>query len=291
MTTSQKTIHWTLVAAIGLLGSCASTAPTASVRDDVYARPDREFMAAIPSSGPEDDYYDPGAAKEMTEKSYYDVAYNDPYYYNYGRFGFGSSVGAVGPAYGYGDPFGPYGSMYGYGSFGTGYGWGSGWSMGIGIGFGSPMYDPYWGYNGFGPYYGPWGGSCYGCYSPIVYCLPSNTVVQHRPSLSSGNMGSGGSSTLIPRMYSRDPAGLLSVPTNRPGTVPTLTTRPSSTPRNSGLQVAPTRSTSTTESRPARTGSRPSRTMEGAPQRSGGYSPSPSGGGSSRPSMGGARPR
>ncbi|MCB0791095.1 MAG: hypothetical protein H6595_00910 [Flavobacteriales bacterium] len=87
-----------------------------------------------------EDYYDAGEAKSYSgDRGYYDMTYNDPYYYNYGRFGFGMGLGMGGYS-GY-----PYGSMY--------YGYGSsypGW------------YDPYWGYGWNSPYYSTWGSSYYG---------------------------------------------------------------------------------------------------------------------------------
>ncbi len=232
------------------LASCGSMAPSTAVRDDVYYMPStappvastRSQAGAEPSgtrSDVQEDYYDPGTAEQFDDRrTYYDMAYNDPYYYNYGRFGFGANMGMgmgmggwqtgwAGPGWGMGWGMGP--------SMGMGMGWGMGpswvgmgmydhwnlplgwnpswgWNRPIGMGWNSPYgwHDPYMGGYGYGNYFGP-GGSCFSCYTPVVIGggSPSNTIVGHRPSMSgsgAGNTGSGGN--VQPRMIVRDPVGL-----------------------------------------------------------------------------------
>lgn len=266
--------------ALMFLASCASTAPTGRVADDVYERPDRRFVATAgtnttPASGQRsgnaDEYYDPAAAEAQRSGSYYDMAYNDPYYYNRGRFSFGASVGSWGPyggmgmGYGWGAPF--------YSSFGGGFGGYRPWGMYNGFGgfgnpyyggFGSPFYggyyDPFWGMNGFGPYYGPWGNNCFGCYYPLM----SPVVYQRRSDFGSAGAGSLGGGSPAPRSYTRDPIGLMpatrepsriprdgSITTprdvERGGTRPSRTIRPSNdvrTPSRQGREIgtSPSRS-------------------------------------------------
>ena len=212
-----------------LLAACGSTQGTAYVRDDVYDIPDRTRVAAVPQApatdGPvssQDDYYDAGearseAAGSLGGRDYYDLAYNDPYWYNRGRFGWNMSVG--------------YGMGMGMGGWGMNYGWPTGWG-GMSVGFGSGWYDPYWGnswtsgygmwgrpwgwggygmYNPYwgggwgGPYQGPWGG-CFGCYEPVGY--GSSVVYGHRPSWSGAPGTTDGGGVVNPRGY-RNPAGLV----------------------------------------------------------------------------------
>lgn len=214
-----------------LLSACGTMRETVAVQDDVYDIPDRKAMAAAASEqaaqqqAAKDDYYDPGESRKSGSayRDYYDMTYNDPYYYNYGRFGFGSGIGNYGPGFGMGLSYGwptTFGSMgFGYGiGYGGGYGynpyWGNSWMSGYG-------YDPYgyygygnygYGYGGYGsgymyPYQGP-GGGCYNCYEPTGY---GSVVYSHRPSMTSGT--SGNSFAPAPRRM-RNPASLL--PTEAP---------------------------------------------------------------------------
>ncbi|MBK8499574.1 MAG: hypothetical protein IPL52_12365 [Flavobacteriales bacterium] len=212
-----------------LLASCAGFAPTAQRSDDVYYLPSEAPPAAQkgiaeaepaqqPSPAASDDYYDSEQAQQYSGSgSYYDMAYNDPFYYNYGRFGFGSNL------------------MWGYGSgwnIGMSYGWGygsgpySGW-MGPGFGYGYypshlqyPWYsnnpwawynDPYYNYGGYGYGYGnnwgPWG-NCNCGYMPIVIGGSGNVVVGHRPSMSSNSRAENG--VYQTRAMYRDPVRLSS---------------------------------------------------------------------------------
>jgi hypothetical protein len=234
------------------LASCGSMQQTTQVRDDVYFMPSSAPPPAATASRqapagdeqiPMDDYYDPGTSSQFNDhRNYYDMAYNDPYYYNYGRFGFNAGMGM-------GMGMGMMGWQSGWGGpgWGMGMGWGMGPSMGMGWGMGgmgmgmggmgmgwgnpwSPWHQPWgwnspwgwnrpmgfspWGWNdpfygyGYGNYHGPYG-NCFSCYSPVVIGA-SNTVVGHRPSLtggSAGNTGQGGAD-LRPRMNVRNPVGL-----------------------------------------------------------------------------------
>ena len=196
-----------------LLTACSSMQRTAEVRDGVYDKPVAEPVAAVAPAQEQpqksEDYYDANTASQY-QRGYYDMTYNDPYYYNYGRFGWGGSVG-VGNAwgspcgggsswsmnYGWGSPYGSswgYDNTWGspYGSYGYPYG---GWNSPYGYGGCGGGYDPYGGYygngyyNGYG-YYGS-GGGCYSCYQPIVICDGGGDhVYRHRPS-----MGAGGGTT------------------------------------------------------------------------------------------------
>jgi len=206
---------------------------TASVKDDVYDIPDRKALLAAAASRDsaqqsaqqqQDDYYDPKVAHDDSARDYYDMTYNDPYYYNYSRFGFGSTISNYGPSYGMGMSYGwptSFGSMSL--GIGTSYGYNPYGGMG---GYGYNPYDPYgyygygnygygyggygMGYGGYGPYQGPWAGS----YIPPGYgygntgdSYSSGVVYGHRPSISSGSGNSGGSPS-TQRMY-RGPVGLL----------------------------------------------------------------------------------
>ncbi len=238
-----------------LLASCASMRDTASVRDDVYYLPSREpAVAAAPvqprsSQSPAqqdqvaDDYYDQRTSRDLgTDRNYYDMAYNDPYYYNYGRFGFGSGMGMMGWQTGWAGP--GWGMGMGYGTGWGGPGMGSGWNMSLGYGLGGGYYDPWyggWGYPyhmnawnrpwgmapwrdpwmggyGWGNYYGPYG-NCYACYAPVVVGGSSGVSVGHRPSLSGGGGSSGAGTVHQPRSaVFRDPVGL--TPSTRMDDVP-----------------------------------------------------------------------
>lgn len=274
----MRTVTFFLPAAL-LMTACGSMQETTQVRDDVYDIPDRSAVASIsnapeaPAEEPKDDYYDAGTARDQARRDYYDMTYNDPHYYNYGRFGFGTGVGGWGPSYGMG---------FGYGS---GMGMGMGYSMGLSYGwpytstmYNSPTgwYDPYWensymsgygawgnpygsynpygygsmynpyGYGGCGSYVGPYG-TYYGGYVPWS---SSPTVVAHRPGMGGGGItnNSNGGVTSQPRSM-RSPAYNLLQPrpterTQRPG-------------RDGNWSVAPSRSEparqrDTERARPAR---------------------------------------
>ena len=106
--------------------------------DDVYDIPDRQAMAAATAekqqaratepAGSTDAYYDPAQSQtgNSAYRDYYDMAYNDPYYYNYGRFGFGSGIGSFGPNYGMGLSYG-WPTSFGSVSLGYGVGYGAGY--------------------------------------------------------------------------------------------------------------------------------------------------------------------
>ena len=206
------------------IASCGSMRTASDVRDDVYYMPsDAPLTASISdvppasepapqtqekSAPPSDDYYDAETATQYAPSNYYDMAYNDPYYYNYGRFGFNSGLtglaGRTGfgygqngmmigfgygtgmysgwsaiPNYGYGgyysgwNPYGPYGNAF-YDPWYNGFG-GYGGYGGYG-GFGGYYGNPYGGFNGgWGPYYGPYGNAC-PYYSPVIVGGSSSSV-------------------------------------------------------------------------------------------------------------------
>jgi hypothetical protein len=205
------------------------------VRDDVYDIPDRTLVASVapvtPEPAKEEEYYDPGQASKYASGTYADRTYNDPYYYNYSRFGFGYSN------------FGSYSGM------GIGMGWNSGYVNNTWFNSPTGWYDPYWGNswqsgygmygsNPYGGYYNPWnagydpygwGQPYYGGYSPYYggynpymggynpYCgggyvvggwsgTGSSVVVAHRPGMSGG--ASFSSTSTQPR-NSRNVPGLL----------------------------------------------------------------------------------
>ncbi|MBP8822111.1 MAG: hypothetical protein KBH07_00540 [Flavobacteriales bacterium] len=278
-----------------LIASCGTLRETALSIDDVYDIPDREAMAATPAPGQpapaapanDDDYYDAHEARSAaSSRDYYDVTYNDPYYYNYGRFGFGTGLGNPGPGWGMGLSYGwptSFGSMslgYGSGMYGYDPYWSNSWMSGYGYnpygyyGYGQYGYG-YGGYGtGYGPYQGPWGG-CYGCYEPIGY---GHVVYAHRPSMSTG--GSSAASA-VPRMSARNPVSLLSgAPASRQTT---LNAPRSSAPRESrSIRVPETPSRSNDRERSGR----PSRSYEAAPS-----SPSRSTGGNTGGGISSPRPR
>ena len=203
-----------------LLSACSTLRDSASVNDGVYDIPEPRAIASTGTGDGEgqtqsnvDDYYDSIEATRSNDsyRDYYDMTYNDPYYYNYGRFGFGSGIGGYGPAYSMGFSYGwptSFGSM----SVGYGMGYGSTWNSGWGPGYG---YDPYgyyssmgYGYGyGYGPYQNAWG-SCVGCYEPTSY---TPVVYSHRPSMNTGSSTSGPTPSVAPRMM-RNPASLLTPP-------------------------------------------------------------------------------
>ena len=271
------------ISGLGLLAliatGCSQSQNTAYVRDDVYDRPDpRTVTAAVMAEeeakapAQQSDYYNPEEAQRYANpRGYYDMAYNDPYYYGYDRFGFGMSYGNQwgnsmwGSGYGYGnvwnDPFyGGYGSYGGYGGCSGGYGWNNGYGNGWNNGYGSSYYNGYgcgcgnnWnnpynygGYNGYG-YYG-YGGGCYNCYQPIVTCggegWGGNTYFGHRPSFGGGtNAGSTSTGTPVgPRMNNRDQAGLMkpAAGATRPLPTNTNTTRPVYTIGDRDQRTVPT---------------------------------------------------
>ncbi len=218
---------------LGLLGlSACSTLRDTAVGDDVYDVPDRAAMAqtraaaksSAPATAPSDDYYSPAESERLNQRrDYYDLTYNDPYYYNYGRFGFGAGISSFGPAYGMGIGYGwptSFGSMsisYGTGFHGYNPYWSNSWMSGYGYSpYGYSPYDPfgYYGYGrygvgyggygmGYGPYYSPWG-RCFGCYEPTGY---NSVSYGHRPSMAAGS-GAAPVASPTPRMM-RNPASLM----------------------------------------------------------------------------------
>lgn len=278
--TSNHTIGGLLLLALIATG-CSQSQDAAYVRDDVYDRPDpREITASI--AGVEEtkaapaeeqiDYYNSEEAQQYANpRGYYDMTYNDPYYYGSDRYGFGMMYGSQwgnnsmwSSGYGYGnvwnDPF--YGGYGGYGGcsgwnngYYSGWGYGGGWNSGYGssyyngygYGCGNSWYNPYYsgGYNGYG-YYG-YGGGCYSCYQPIVTCggdgWNGGGYFGHRPSFGGGT-NTGGTTTGAPvgtRVSNRDQIGLmkptmerLHPPTNANSTRPAVRTVP--TPRSEPAQ-------------------------------------------------------
>lgn len=321
---------------VGLLTSCASMQQGTGVADDVYYLPSQAPVTAsisrtVPVEEPAskapalDDYYDPGTSNAIgTDRDYYDIAYNDPQYYNYGRFGFnaapmGWQTGWNSPGWGGGMSLG-----FGYGS-----GWGNGWNMGIGYGSGiysgwyRPLwpYDPfywnspwawnspwswggYWGYNnwgygyGYGRYYSPWG-NCYGCYAPVLIGdgVANSTVIGHRSSVG-GRSSVGSTSGGTHRGLVRNPVGLAPAPSRSGITNAPVRQLPTDRDRRQPV-TAPDRDRQVTPSRErSRVVPSPSRNVErSSPSRSpdfggggGRTSPSPSrdtgGGGGGRTSPG-----
>lgn len=286
-----------------LLSACGTLQHTAMSGDDVYDIPDQSALAAStpaeqsapepPIAGHEDYYNDADARNSTVYRDYYDLTYNDPYYYNYGRFGFGTGLGNYGPGWGMGLSYGwptTFGSMsigYGWGSLPYGYDpyWSNSWMSGYGYqpfyGYGPYGYYGYgqygYGYGGYGmgygPYQGPWGG-CYGCYEPIGY---GTTVYSHRPSMSSVT---GSTNSAAPRMAARNPASLLPgpAPTRQPDmNSPAWPTRQG---RNISAPEAPSRSPNRAPSaRPERgfdiSPSNPSRSTGGGNSGGGGHVTSP----------------
>ncbi len=257
-----------------LLAACGSLQETAQVRDDVYDIPDRTAVASVkpmatPDPEPEisnDDYYDPNEAKQADRSNYWDQTYNDPNWYNRGRFGFGygmNSWGGSGLSLGYSSGWGNTwfngpGGMYnpywgntwqsGYGAWGSPYGYYNPWNGGI--------YDP-WGWNygggfGYNPFAYSWGPSWYG----DPYCCGwgggwggggfwpisdggTRHIVAHRPAMSGGG-GSGGGLNVTPRAARE--ISLMPRPTTRPArqdrTTLDRTARPTTKPTETWQQPA-----------------------------------------------------
>lgn len=235
--------------------ACNQSQPTAYVHDDVYDRPDPRAITASVSNEPlaeeaaprQEDYYDPQVAPQYSNpRGYYDMAYNDPYYYGYDRYGFGmmygNNWGYNGWNNGWNDPWNdPWGYGYGYGSNWGCSGYGSGWQMGYGYGWpnnggcgGYGWSNNYW---NSGPYYGygyyGYGGGCYSCYQPIVNGWNegwnSNLYYGHRPRFGGGSGNGAGGSAPVPmtRVNPRDQIGLMRPATARPNTqMSNGTTRP-----------------------------------------------------------------
>jgi hypothetical protein len=299
-----------------MASSCGSMQPTTQVRDDVYDIPDRRpVMAAatptqISEAGP-DDYYDPADSgnydlARFEDRDYNDITYNDPQWYNYGRFGFNVGMGMWGPTMGMGmgmgygmpmgyDPFwggSAWGNPYWGNSWMSGYGaWGypyNGWNMGMGMGWGQPM--PGWGGMGWGyPYYPglyPFGPPC--CYYPGWGAWGSNTVVAHRPSWTGG--GAGGSTPVVSPTPRRTSANSLYPPPARPSQNGQV--RPA--PAGSRPAARPAQSPQRVKDNGSNRGNGVSRDPSGGSRGgslNGGSRPAPSspGGGGSRPSTGGRR--
>lgn len=273
----MKSLHTPLVPMLMalMLASCASTQSTTAVRDDVYFMPSDEPVAAArpkPAPSPEDeapmepvqpgeqgtdDYYDPGVAQEQERRNYYDMAYNDPFFYNYGRFGFGTQLGWTngwnGPGWGGGMGWG------GANNWGYGLGWGMGLSPGSVMGFqnrfgwnntwgwvgatsdwGSSYMDPWanpgiygmgwnapWSWNrpmmwnhpwGMDPWgYGPYAGPFGGCWTCYSPIVIGGGSQPVVRPRSGLGGGPRGTTAGQPRVVSRDPAGLR--PSSRPTTV------------------------------------------------------------------------
>lgn len=258
-----------IVAAALLLASC-SVQRTAQQSDDVYYVPSDVPMATTtepaesvaPVAAATDDYYDTNASQQNSDPGgYYNMAYNDPYYYNYGRFGFGGGLASQNGwmMNGWGQPVqwgygtGVYSGWYGGGGWtlGLGWGWGNsgwgGWNHSWGgyspWGWNDPWYNG-WGYGGYGyggngygygNYYGPYGG-CSCCYTPIIVGGSSNVVVAHRPSF--GNNASGVGGNYQRRMSFNDPIGL--TPTERTVNGRTNGQNPVRTTARSGISVPST---------------------------------------------------
>ncbi|MEO8590560.1 MAG: hypothetical protein ABI432_14380 [Flavobacteriales bacterium] len=294
-----------------LLASCGSVQPVAQVRDDVYFLPSlappppvlTESAATEEPAPPTDDYYDPNATtdEQAQSRDFYDMTYNDPYYYNYGRFGFGTGLGWQS---GWNGP-----------GWGMGMGWGSGWNnswYNMSLGWGSPYYggygawgspyyggsspwgwnDPYYGGYGYGNYYSPYG-NCSCCYTPVIIGGSSGVVVGHRPSMNGGGGSRPGNPGQV-RATFRDPVRLASGSGldqfNRGTDRQTLSAPARNSDRSNGGSASPT--TRPSGKRPSVGSDHLGREASGTKERSGdhlgvGSSPSPSGGGGSGGSTGG----
>lgn len=209
------------------LASCTASQSLVQHDDDVYYLPSqaeaRMVAPAVPEAqaeqpkgeGRRDDYYDPDVSQRLgAQRGYYDLAYNDPYYYNYSRFGFGMGwqSGWNGPGwgmgFGWGDPW-----------VGAGYGWGQPWPTWHWA-FDRPYYySPYTFYSGYIPGYSGWGwdgwsyyGNYWSPYGPCRTCYTgtdwssSRVIVGHRPS---ANGGSSGSSSISRPRLARDAGSLM----------------------------------------------------------------------------------
>ena len=304
--------------AIALVASaCGSIQTTTAVRDDVYDIPERTpVMAAAtpvdePLPGLVDDYYDPNDPGKYNvgypnERSYNDITYNDPQWYNYGRFTFGTGVSSWGPSYGmgmnygapgfnggnFGNPYWGNSYMSGFGAWGNPYGSIYGSSMGMygsNYGYGNGYYDPYGGfYNPYGgSYFNPYGG-CFSCggyggggyYGGAGY-YGSGAVIQHRPSLSGGGSTAGSTGLVAPPQYR--PNSLLSRPNASNPSTRNADGRVQQRQHNSGgLNRSPN---TTRQTQGSRNGGEMNRSTGGSSGGSGGSGSG--GGGGSRPSTGG----
>jgi hypothetical protein len=225
-----------LLATFALMSACGTMEPVAQYPDDVYSTASQRSLknrkvAAVDTehTAASDDYYNADEAKRNTGSAYYDQAYNDPYYYNYGRFSFGTGLAfrhgwfmaPTGQMMGWGYGTGVYSGWSGYG-LSTAYGvrpWGLlnspwgwydpwyGWSSFGGYnGYGNYGYGSSWGgYGGYGSYYGPYG-ACYTCYTPVVIGGSTEMLVRHRTRL--GQSGQATGTDFRPRMSYRDPISL-----------------------------------------------------------------------------------
>ncbi|MCB9169749.1 MAG: hypothetical protein H6594_05280 [Flavobacteriales bacterium] len=292
-----------LAALVLVLSGCAGTLATSDVHDPVYDRaeaapvraarteepaPTKEERSA-PADVDTEDYYDAGEAKTYANgRGYYDMTYNDPYYYNYGRFGFGMGLGLGGY---YGSPYGslyygynsPYGGWYDpyYSGWNSPYsGWGYPYSYGYGSywpygGYYSGYYSGYGSYCGYG-YYGP--GSWYG--TPIYVSDGGTTgnghYVGHRPSLTDG-AGSGTTSTT----HMTPPVG------ERIRLYPNAAQRPELQRRPSPVRTMPRMERHEGRSSPA-VEEHPARTSPGRGLGNDSSSPSPASPSRSAPSTGGS---
>ncbi|MBK6753475.1 MAG: hypothetical protein IPG69_07715 [Flavobacteriales bacterium] len=238
MNTRRSLLRTFPIALVVLFLSACGALNTTQVRDSVYDLPSEPVAQVEPTAPPaepepepatkQDDYYNEDESKRYADpRSYYDMTYNDPYYYNYGRFGFGMGMGSYGSGfgmnYGYGNSgYGGWNDPYWNNSWQSGYGaWGSnGWNNGFGGygGYGGGYgYGNCWGCSswnsgwGYGPYYG-YGGNCYGCYQPIIIWngdVGSGSVVGHRSNISGVRPGSGGDlSSSGNRTVAYNPVGL-----------------------------------------------------------------------------------
>jgi hypothetical protein len=256
---------------VGLV-ACTNQRPLGQVKDDVYDIAPPAPMAASSApvdGGIEDEYFDPNEAQKFQDRGYYDMAYNDPYWYNYGRFGFGQTV----------SPFGS--SMYSMGLGGSPYSPWSSWNDPFGNSMWGSWNDPFannwsmWGHP-CGPYYGgpSWGmaagpymgwgyydawGNCWGCYQPCAYSAPVNNtsapvIVAPRRAPGQGTVA-GGSGTSTPPAIAhpftpspRSPVSLRSAPPppQRPSisAAPERNIKPPQVP-NSDTWSSPSRSTPT----------------------------------------------
>ncbi|MBK6626153.1 MAG: hypothetical protein IPJ87_18125 [Flavobacteriales bacterium] len=215
-----------------LLQACSGALDTTATHDGVYDRPANApvaVAAAVEEPAPtavaeqpksaEADYYNAAESQRYTDpRNYYDMTYNDPYYYNYGRFGFGMGVGmgswgngwGMGTGWGspgWNDPYWNNSWQSGYGSWGwnNGWGWNSGWGS-------CWSCSPYGWNSGWGPYYG-YGGNCWGCYQPMIIWDGTSSyrsVVAHRGSMGGGGPVSGGNRAPI-----YNPVGLRGQPEQR----------------------------------------------------------------------------
>jgi hypothetical protein len=286
---------------------------TTQVRDDVYDIPERNAPVLASNGEPApsanglpdgfvEDYYDPNDSGKYdlgyaNDRSYHDITYNDPQYYNYDRFGFNTGSGVWGSSFGmgmnqgwpgmnggmWGNPYWNNSYMSGYGAWGSPW-YGSGWNMGGSMFWGQP-------YGGFPSYYGgyyPYGGFYpYGMYPPFgpAFCYGNGSyygnagVYQHRPTL-----GGGGGTVGAPVPVRYRPNTLISTRPNMTNEVRQATRTVTDQGRSTGTREL----TQGQRSEGSRNGGTLQRSMPSGESRSGG-SPGGGGGGGSRPSTGGGR--